>query len=429
MARTRTRRPRNNPRVGIEARQRACHAFPERPASARAGPDRDRRADAPGPTTRGRGASGRVVGAPWCLPRPRRAPACASIVVAPDLPFRARNSHLDDGDVVFAQPRFPSADGAAMNHNIVRLGARPAHVSTLLLCPMVLAMVLSPLLGCAVETPGAQPTSSEVSNAGEQAPSEASPLSDADCNAQYDAMLAYTQKCGDASFFSQPVREPGRAGFVELCKMRGTRAGTGYTAAFYAQCTDYLRGATCGDATGLVKACSTPKGTLPHGAACNTDDQCAPGACILANLGRDGSGCGTCGAPARRELGETCDLGPADRCLPGMVCRADFQEQKPNCKPVVFTKLGKAGDSCRGYGEDCGSGLVCNNSVCKATLPDGAACDYNSPCRPGSWCQDKACKPKGRAGESSRNDRFGCDAWTRSDGAGTCRVEPALQCR
>jgi hypothetical protein len=156
------------------------------------------------------------------------------------------------------------------------------------------------------------------------------------------------------------------------------------------------------------------KGTLPNGAACALDGQCASGSCAGSFVGGStGMTCGTCQPFA--EVGEAC--GPAE-CISGAFCSSN----------------GEAAGSCERYldeGEPCvgPNAGVCDDTrnvfcdlegtaTCRRAPMAGEACDSKRPCSGPLTCIENTCALPRGDGESCASDTecgmaFLCDAITK----------------
>lgn len=117
------------------------------------------------------------------------------------------------------------------------------------------------------------------------------------------------------------------------------------------------------------------RGTLPDGAGCRTDDQCAGGACH----GATPLACGACAPGVPRA--KRCNA--AFTCAAGLVCGASGACVEPR----------RRGEGCLGT-EDCLAGLACIGRRCGAQLPLGSSCDESAAdcdSRLGLVCVDSAC--------------------------------------
>jgi hypothetical protein len=165
------------------------------------------------------------------------------------------------------------------------------------------------------------------------------------------------------------------------CPVLAQTRGSGYQAAAIEACARALATASCADVGNNVgpAACQI-RGTLPLGAACADDSQCAG----AANYCRLSGACGVCAAR----------------------------------KPV-------SGD-CAGS-DGCQDGLVCNLTLCAATLAPGAACDLSHPCGWGYACVSGFCAvPMLAAGAACDPEASACDSTQGlvCPNAGMCAVLP-----
>jgi hypothetical protein len=173
------------------------------------------------------------------------------------------------------------------------------------------------------------------------------------------------------------------------CPTLSQAPGSGYQPAAIEACAKALASATCADVgndIGLA-ACQI-RGTLPPGAACADDSQCAG----AENYCRLSGSCGVC-APRK---------GVSD----------------PN-NPLSF------GD-CAGN-DGCQDGLVCNLTLCAATVAPGGACSLTAPCTWGYACISGTCAvPMLSAGAACDYNASACDPTQGlvCPQAGMCTVLP-----
>jgi hypothetical protein len=120
-----------------------------------------------------------------------------------------------------------------------------------------------------------------------------------------------------------------------------------------AECPAAVARLTCDEwyaAERLPPEC-TSTGSLPDGAPCALDDQCAGGRCELP----EGQACGVC------------------------------------------ARWGTEGEPC--VSDSCGRGLVCANGACARKAPLGGPCSFSLPCQGHLRCQKGTCVPRGREGD------------------------------
>lgn len=173
------------------------------------------------------------------------------------------------------------------------------------------------------------------------------------------------------------------------CPVLAQAAGSGYQAAAIEACARALATATCADVgNGVGPAACQIRGTLPVGAVCADNSQCAG----AANYCRLSDSCGVCAA--RKPVSDPND-------------------------PLAF------GD-CAGS-DGCQDGLICNLSLCAATVAPGAACDLTHPCGWGYSCVSGTCGvPMLQAGATCDPEASACDPTQGlvCPNAGMCAVLP-----
>jgi len=182
-------------------------------------------------------------------------------------------------------------------------------------------------------------------------------------------------------------------------------AGTTWDSEAAGRCLEALASVAraCDASAGETEYCTRiRRGTLPEGAACTDDAQCADIGGELAWCDSDGMSSGTvCMAPIpvlRGAVGDACDGTCTDRsctrlALPGttalatcfvedgVVCDFDLGE----CVPAPGV-----GEPCPSY--YCASGAHCPDDapVCAATKPNGSSCEGSDECSEGT-CINLVC--------------------------------------
>ena len=173
------------------------------------------------------------------------------------------------------------------------------------------------------------------------------------------------------------------------CPVLAQASGSGYHPAAIEACARALATATCADVgNGVGPAACQIRGTLPVGAACADDSQCA-------------------GAENYCQLSGTCG-----------VCAA----RKPLSDPSSPLSFG----DCAGN-DGCQDGLVCNLTQCSALVAPGAACDLSHPCGWGYACVSGTCAvPMLPAGATCDPEASACDPTQGlvCPEAGTCVAFP-----
>jgi hypothetical protein len=303
---------------------------------------------------------------------------------------------------------------------------------------VVSALCLS-VVACASDPPAASAppasgnlTSDEAGTGPGVAPTD-QPL-DAACDAAFDAMLARTAKCGAGTTMHLVAVERSRPSFKKLCRVQGSRPGTGYTVAYRAKCAETLATASCNDDDAIVKACWEPRGELARGLPCNTDDQCKDGLCELPPGAAPGTSCGVCGTPVWKEAIDRCDKTEKDKCEPGTVCDSYYHL----CRLVLQTA--DLGEPCGAGGVTCRFDLACEGPAYRcvkgpARAAVGEACGplmADRHCELGALCnRSRSCAllpglDEAAGDTEDEDDR--CDSWTTESATGKCIVKEALAC-
>lgn len=139
-------------------------------------------------------------------------------------------------------------------------------------------------------------------------------------------------------------------------------------------CAGYFGGASA--------KCPTIHGTLPPGAACKNDLQCAKGTCAFDGGSTD---CGHCRDATISEVpsGASCDstTDAIRACESGNECRRTEDGQR--CVAVAAI-----GESCAT--RPCASGGVCRDGACAALAGTGEKCTTNDDCRRFRYCEGSA---------------------------------------
>ena len=273
------------------------------------------------------------------------------------------------------------------------------------------------------------PPSAEAGSPSTPAASNAASLGRA-CDANFDALLARTAKCGPGSTMDLVPLERSRPSFTKLCGVQGSRPGTGYTAAFRTKCADALATAACNDDDTVVKACWEPRGELARGLPCNTDDQCKDGLCEQPTGAAPGSSCGVCGTPVWKKVEEPCEKTEKDRCEPALACSSYYHW----CSKVTGHALGEPCSS-----GSCRVGLSCSGPTyrCEGAPPVAVGEGCGTPntyrrCEPGAFCSStNICARVANLDEAVAERGTGrphCDSWTTESATGKCIVKEALSC-
>lgn len=193
----------------------------------------------------------------------------------------------------------------------------------------------------------------------------------ADCKAWATAYCAKAGACGHLA--AKIMGAACEARMTGACEAHVSAPGSGYTKQALATCTSALPTMTCSEGCAFV-------GTLPLGADCAFDDQCASAAC-------DASGvkCGECvvapkAAPAPKAgLGEVCDEGgkTAPDCDAQIGLWCDGVTKR--CAEIPTAALGGSCGYLGGMIVMCASGGTCKpgttgSGTCVAEKALGEAC-------------------------------------------------------
>ena len=267
------------------------------------------------------------------------------------------------------------------------------------------------------------------------------------------------QACG--KYIVAPGRETELdARLTKECELASSAPGSGITPSALVACANKLR-AACGDDDACEDIAIV--GTLPDGAACGADSQCASTDCKTASSSTAPNRCGVC--VARVAVGGTC--GDGANCVKGAFCETKtgsngtcvvrpvlaegevcFDPAKPASVPascadglvcnqdgsvstvVKCTRRGGAGAACTSE-SDCLSELACVNGKCGSPGPVGTACTVSAQCA-NSVCssETKKCVPvewvaSGGAcdGIVRRCTRGSCSQSGSGSASGTC-IDP-----
>jgi hypothetical protein len=244
-----------------------------------------------------------------------------------------------------------------------------------------------------------------------------------------------------------------------ICTYALNAPGNGITAAAVDACAARIKDSCLEDSD--CEDLSNARGSLPDGAACGTDAQCAGGDCKKSEAGD--TSCGTCVQLAA--IGAACGSG-LPSCVKGATCSTTGSAAKGTCvaratnlaegetcydpkQPSSFaqcasgltcklgtgsavikcTKRGTTGEACTSS-SDCTTDLGCIGGTCGARLADGAACKSGSDCSSGACptATKKCTAPTyGAAGATCNDDDLRCArgdcSRTGDTQTGTC-VDP-----
>jgi hypothetical protein len=200
------------------------------------------------------------------------------------------------------------------------------------------------------------------------------------CNDYVDALSDAGDRCSGSGYDDTTKKQ-----FVDLCEAIGAAPGAGDFADQLGSCTSAITADACGIAD---DACEL-KGSLPDGAPCGVDVQCAGGNCDT-----------TAGAKAPDS---DIDCGACATYLPvGAMCSS----HGPACDPYVSRCSGDPG-TCLAYakeGEDCTEApcdpvLLCDSetTTCKPLPAKGDPCTFN--CKQPFVCASGTCADPAKEGE------------------------------
>jgi hypothetical protein len=126
-------------------------------------------------------------------------------------------------------------------------------------------------------------------------------------------------------------------------------------------------------------------GTLPEGASCDRDAQCAPSGDPSVYVSCDDKS-KTCRHLRKLEVSDTCELSDnaPGACGPGLFCDASFGGPPPYtgiCKSA--TPVGQVCNQFKPYDLECGFGFYCNQStgVCTTAKVGGTSCLETVECQ------------------------------------------------
>lgn len=230
------------------------------------------------------------------------------------------------------------------------------------------------------------------------------------CAEYVAALKAGAQACG--KYNVAPGREAELdARLTTQCSLVVGAPGSGLTPGLLSSCTSKVR-AACGDDDACEDLATV--GTLPDGAACGSDVQCASTDCKTSGSG-DGERCGVC--TPRVAIGGACGGGSLGSCVKGASCvsktnspgtcvaRPELAEgdvcydpkgssssvgrcsdglscvivSGSNSAAVKCTRRGSAGAACASESA-CLSELACISGKCGVPAAVGAACTTGSDC-------------------------------------------------
>jgi hypothetical protein len=208
------------------------------------------------------------------------------------------------------------------------------------------------------------------------------------CDRYFDAYTE-TIACGGVPLPSAELPRL-RARWDETCASFLNLPGNATTAAYLTACAAATLAAPCAETFPAV--CNTIPGTLPVGASCVSDSQCAStscsfGASTVDDGGTPSSACGQC-APTL-SVGESCaGANTTLSCNENSICEEPNGE--PICVPFTY---GAAGDACNQMGAECDATSFCNSSTskCQAVGAVGASCTAASQCATGLTCISGSC--------------------------------------
>jgi hypothetical protein len=222
------------------------------------------------------------------------------------------------------------------------------------------------------------------------------------CEHQFEA--TYESPCG-GPVLPDGARTRFHRLFMRMCT-ESQLPGFVRTAAELEACAADMQAAACDVHYGLPASCYF-RGTLPGGAPCSDDAQCASATCgKIDTCSPEGCGprppCGQCAPVAK--VGEPCSNGG---CESGAVCDTQTVTADGVYRCAALT-YGATGASCDDIDKRCMPGLFCDlaKQQCAERLGLGAVCDSSSAsglfsCRPSLTCSGtpSSCHALGVAGD------------------------------
>ena len=207
------------------------------------------------------------------------------------------------------------------------------------------------------------------------------------CSDYFDACVTLQNECVGVEIFD--ARQ--RSAWVQYCNAIIAAPGAAGLSSGLATCTAAVQAAQCGGAD-VVSTCYA-RGTLPDGAACASDAQCAGGLCTNLKQSNPASEleCGVCATYVG--VGSPCGLG-VGQCDPSTsVCMSGSTDGSTT--PTCVALLG-AGAACNGVVGSCQPTLSCDTStqVCVAPPTQGQPCTPNvTNCEIPLRCANGTCAP------------------------------------
>ena len=182
-----------------------------------------------------------------------------------------------------------------------------------------------------------------------------------------------------------------------------------YDAAAAGKCVAAVKNAatTCSDFDGIDELCSRIlKGTLPEGATCTEDEECAApangradcdyaidaqnGKCVVQARGKLGEGCSDTCTESASSISCSGGSGGASSSGNATCYTNDGVYCDGTCTPVI-----PLGGACE-Y-EGCVTGAFCNQGKCAAIPGAGSACANGYDCAEGHYCDEKQICQKQKA--------------------------------
>ena len=200
--------------------------------------------------------------------------------------------------------------------------------------------------------------------------------------------------------------------FRKTCTNIAALPGQSWNAQWLESCAKALQAMDCRLA-GLPNECVQPPGSLPGGAPCSFDGQCASGTCNTAvrpvgqgDAGQVAFGCGSCAAPL--DVGQPCNttdnarcVSPGSTCIGGVCVATTPADEGQPCSPESSLQcedglqcgpdqtcipVHTPSETCSDASQ-CASGFSCVGGVCEAPVQVGDPCSgRDEDCGPGLSC-------------------------------------------
>lgn len=215
-------------------------------------------------------------------------------------------------------------------------------------------------VGTACGSPTTSVSSSSASG------SSTSGLAATACGDYWDAWDKETRACQGGPVLPVDENARERTRYVIACENLLALPGQGLTADQYEACAKLIASdSSCRFVVGGAALCNFAAGSLPTGASCRDNSQCASSTCTPGYSDT----CGKCAAAADTPVGQPCQAAP-NSCAAGSFCSMSTW----TCQARTFGDLGA---SCDANGAGCNLGLYCDlpTMKCAAQKPSGAACN------------------------------------------------------